>query len=154
MQVLGTVNIGQNIENAQNCEINNFQNSSQHKSTANVQPQIATPAETNSQATCPEVKPIRLNPDVDKIDFIRVINAMCELRFFTTPTGLIANKKDVFNAFGNLLKKDFSRYSNNLSAAVGTSSSNEDSATENIFELLKKTAVEYNHKSIDKRNNI
>ena len=58
MQVLGTVNIGQNIEIAQNCEINNFQNSSQHKSTANVQPQIATPAETNSQATCPEVKPI------------------------------------------------------------------------------------------------
>lgn len=56
MQVLGTVNIGQNIENAQNCEINNFQNSSQHKSTANVQPQIATPAETNSQATPSGVK--------------------------------------------------------------------------------------------------
>ncbi len=139
MQVLGTVNIGQNIENAQNCEINNFQNSSQHKSTANVQPQIATPAETNSQATCPEVKPIRLNPDVDKIDFIRVINAMCEYGFFTTPSGVKAYKKDVFAALGSMLNTDFSKFQKNLSESKAVN--NHSLSTTNIFDNLRKIAI-------------
>lgn len=139
MQVLGTVNIGQNIENAQNCEINNFQNSSQHKSTANVQPQIATPAETNSQATCPEVKPIRLNPDVDKIDFIRVINAMCEYGFFTTPSGVKAYKKDVFAALGAMLNTDFSKFQKNLSESKAVN--NHSLSTTNIFDDLRKIAI-------------
>lgn len=143
MQVLGTVNIGQNIENAQNCEINNFQNSSQHKSTANVQPQIATPAETNSQATCPEVKPIRLNPDVDKIDFIRVINAMCEYGFFTTPSGVKAYKKDVFAALGSMLNADFSKYQKNLSESKSVN--NDSLATVKIFDTLK--SISQNHLS-------
>lgn len=139
MQVLGTVNIGQNIENAQNCEINNFQNSSQHKSTVDVQPQIATPAETNSQATCPEVKPIRLNPDVDKIDFIRVINAMCEYGFFTTPSGVKAYKKDVFAALGSMLNTDFSKFQKNLSESKAVN--NHSLSTTNIFDNLRKIAI-------------
>lgn len=141
MQVLGTVNIGQNIENAQNCEINNFQNSSQHKSTANVQPQIATPAETNSQATCPEVKPIRLNPDVDKIDFIRVINAMCEYGFFTTPSGVKAYKKDVFAALGALLDENLSSFHKNLSE--GASHTADSNISYVIFEELLDCATKY-----------
>lgn len=151
MQVLGTVNIGQNIENAQNCEINNFQNSSQHKSTVNVQPQIATPVETSSQVSTPEVKQIRLNPDIDKIDFIRVINAMCELRMFTTTNGLIADKKDVFAAFGTLLDQYFARFSNNLNGSVGTSSVNNNKATEKVFENLKEAAIKFSQRVIDNR---
>ena len=147
MQVLGTVNIGQNIENAQNCEINNFQNSSQHKSIIDSQPQITTPTETYNQAFGSEVKPIRLNPDIDKINFIRVINAMCEYGFFVTPAGTKAYKKDVFAALGTLLNENFSNYQKNLSESKGVN--NDSPATTKIFEDLGEIA----EKHINKQRN-
>lgn len=138
MQVLGPVNIGQNIENAQDCEINNFMNSGQNKSVVISQSQDPMSSNRSCQPCGNDVRQIRLNQDIDKIDFIRVINAMCEYGFFTTPSGTKAFKKDVFAAMGEFLGADFSNYQKNLS---GSKSVNNDSmATGKIFEDLKSIA--------------
>lgn len=84
---------------------------------------------------------IRLNSDVDKIDFIRIINAMCEYGFFTTPSGVNAYKKDVFAALGTLLNENFSNYQKNLSESKGVN--NDSPATTKIFEDLSKIALRY-----------
>lgn len=90
-----------------------------------------------------------MNPDSSKIDFIRVINAMCELRMFTTSQGLIADKKEVFQTFGVALNQDFSGFHKNLGQGKGTSSRNENRATEATFDKLKEAAVKFNEKKMN-----
>lgn len=50
-----------------------------------------------------------------KIDFIRVINALCELKFFEKEAGGKATKKDVFAALGQTVGTDLSDYDKHLS---------------------------------------
>lgn len=104
-----------------------------------VEPLNGNKAETDKEQ--PKTKPIRLNPDIDKIDFIRVINAMCEYGFFTTPAGTKAYKKDVFAALGILLDENFSNYQKNLSESRGVN--NDSPATTKIFEDLRDIALHY-----------
>lgn len=102
--------------------------------------QPSSPQETKSEESGTQ-RPIRLNPDAEKIDFIRVINAMCEYGFFTTPSGVKAYKKDVFAALGTLLNENFYNYQKNLSESKVVN--NDSSATTKIFEALSKIALHH-----------
>ena len=52
-----------------------------------------------------------------KINLYRVIISMHKLGFFVDKTGRQATQKEVFNAFGEMLGMDFSKYSKDLSEA-------------------------------------
>jgi hypothetical protein len=69
-----------------------------------------------------------------KINFIRVINCLCELSFFTDKQGNDVTKIDVFKAFGNVINQDFSAFQNNMSAAKSASNSD----MHNTLEIFKK----------------
>lgn len=87
---------------------------------------------------------IRLNKDISKIDFIRIINAMCECAFFTTTAGTKANKKDVFAAMGKMLDIDFSNFHKNLSESKNLN--NDSSSTTDVFMKLRQAALSYINK--------
>jgi hypothetical protein len=55
-----------------------------------------------------------------KIDFIRVINALYELRFFKDDKDQVPNKEMVMKKFGQLVGLDFSTYDTNLSQAINS----------------------------------
>lgn len=58
---------------------------------------------------------IFLNPKKPhKINFFRVIKALCLEGFFVDQSGCKADEKDVFAAFGQALGEDFSDYGQNL----------------------------------------
>jgi len=50
-----------------------------------------------------------------KVNFIRVINALFELSFFTDKKGNDITKKQVFDAFGKAINQDLSTFHNDLS---------------------------------------
>lgn len=77
---------------------------------------------------------------VSKIDFIRVINAMQELRAFETPNGTLATKKDVMQAFGNIVGINLSNYDKDLNKAFTSNVSIE--ANLEIFEKMKSKTQE------------
>lgn len=94
---------------------------------------------------------IRLNPDIDKVDFIRVINAMCESSYFVYASGAKANKTKVFAAFGAVLGEEFKNPANNLNSGKQFSSTDGVAAIEKTFDGLKKVALEYNSKSLERK---
>jgi hypothetical protein len=55
-----------------------------------------------------------------KIDFIRVINALYELRFFIDDKDLIPNKEIVMKTFGDSVGIDLTTYNTHLSQAITT----------------------------------
>lgn len=119
-------------------------NAQQNNTQFNTENRIGEPSNGDKAETDKEqqkTKPIRLNPDIDKIDFIRVINAMCEYGFFTTLSGVKAYKKDVFAALGTLLNENFSNYQKNLSESKGVN--NGSPATTKIFDSLKSISEKY-----------
>ena len=93
-------------------------------------------------------KPIGLVMDSshNKIDFYRVIMALYQEGFFKSASGGRATKKDVFNAFGQMLGKDFSQYTKDLTS--GSYIKNDIM----IFNRLEKAFMEYeNEKLINKK---
>ncbi|MDR1181629.1 MAG: hypothetical protein LBL13_06605 [Bacteroidales bacterium] len=56
-----------------------------------------------------------------KIDYIRVINCLCELGFFTDNNGNSIPKKDVFAVFGQAISRDLSNYDKDLSRSMSDS---------------------------------
>ena len=56
-----------------------------------------------------------------KIDFIRVVNSLCELGFFTDDKGGRISKKDVMTALGNAVNVDLTDYQNDLSRSLSDS---------------------------------
>jgi vacuolar-type H+-ATPase subunit I/STV1 len=73
-----------------------------------------------------------------KTDFIKIINAMYELRMFETTDGKIAsNKQLLFNALGSFFNNNFEAYSTLLSNAKETANYLE------VFEKLKEKAENY-----------
>lgn len=74
---------------------------------------------SQGQASCPFLPPkpdIRLKEGKGiKVNFIRLIYALCHLGFFVDTKGHKLTLGKTFHAFGQLLGIDLSHYSNNLS---------------------------------------
>lgn len=60
-----------------------------------------------------------------RIDFIRVMNVLCELDFFTNLKGEHVSKKEVFTQMGKALNIDLSNYDKDLSRTRGEGTSRE-----------------------------
>lgn len=75
-----------------------------------------------------------------KIDFIRVVNSLYELGFFTDDKGGKINKKDVMIAVGKAVNIDLTEYQNDLSRSLSDSTKLEKHLT--IFDRLKEKMTE------------
>jgi hypothetical protein len=80
-----------------------------------------------------------------KINFIRVINCLCELSFFTDKSGNDITKKEVFKTFGNAINQDLSTFHIDLSVTK-TAANSDMRSTLAIFEQLKAKQLEINRK--------
>jgi hypothetical protein len=80
-----------------------------------------------------------------KVDFIRVMNNLCELGFFTDRKGNEVTKKEVFKTFENTLNCDFSTFQNILSTTKAAAKSDMKS-TLSIFQQLYAKQQEINNK--------
>ena len=80
-----------------------------------------------------------------KINFIRVINNLCELSFFTDRKGNHTTKKSVFDIFGRTVNQDLSTFHNDLSATKAAANSDMRS-TLSIFEQMHAKQQEINTK--------
>ena len=80
-----------------------------------------------------------------KVNFIRVINTLFELSFFTDRKGNEITKKDVFKTFGNAINQDLSTFQNDLSAAKSSANSDMKN-TLVIFEQMYAKQQEINRK--------
>jgi len=80
-----------------------------------------------------------------KVNFIRVINCLCELSFFTDKKGNDITKKEVFKTFGNAINQDLSTFHIDLSVTKATANSDMRS-TLAIFEQMYAKQQEINKK--------
>jgi len=80
-----------------------------------------------------------------KVNFIRVINCLCELSFFTDKRGNDITKKEVFNAFGKAINHDLTAFQNDLSTTKAAATSDMKN-TLLIFEKLYAKQQEINEK--------
>ena len=78
-----------------------------------------------------------------KVNLFRIIIAMHKLGFFVDKTGTPPNQEDVFNAFGELFGKDFSKYYKDLSEA----SKKKNEVT--IFEELEEAFADYEAQKLE-----
>ena len=94
------------------------------------------PAKTSSSIT--------LNPKKGmKVNLFRVVIALHKLGFFVDKTGSAPDQEDVFQAFGDMLGKDYSKYSKDLSEA----SKKKNEVT--IFEELEEAFREYEEDKLE-----
>ena len=80
-----------------------------------------------------------------KVNFIRVINCLCELSFFTDKKGNVITKKEVFELCGKIINQDFSTFHNDLSVAKAAAKSDMKN-TLAIFEQMYAKQQEINKK--------
>jgi hypothetical protein len=80
-----------------------------------------------------------------RVNFIRVINCLCELGFFADKNGNPITKKEVFHIVGQFINQDLSSFHNDLSAAKAAANSDMKSAFA-IFELMHTKQLEINRK--------
>ena len=80
-----------------------------------------------------------------KVNFIRVINVLCELSFFTDKKGNDITKKEVFKTFGAAINQDLSTFQNYLSTTKAAANSDMRS-TLAIFEQMYAKQQEINQK--------
>ena len=73
-----------------------------------------------------------------KIDFIRVINCLYELGFFTDANKNTITKKEVFAAFGSAINKDLSTFHNDLSTTKNAANSDLISTTKIFTTMINK----------------
>jgi hypothetical protein len=74
---------------------------------------------------------------LSKADFIRIVNALSEMKAFETNNSTAPNKKDVMIAFGNLVGLDLSSYHTDLNKALEKS----EQTNIEIFEKLKEKTI-------------
>lgn len=125
MQILsGTVNIGTNIGHADMVDAS--------------QRQVIISNGAHSPKGAADQSRISLNSKKGmKVNLFRVIIALHKLGFFIDKTGNVPDQEDVFNAFGDMLGKDYSKYCKDLSEA----SKKKNEVT--IFQELEKAFAEY-----------
>ena len=80
-----------------------------------------------------------------KVNFIRVINCLCELSFFADKKGNNITKKEVFETFGKAINQDLSSFHVDLSASKSAANSDMRS-TLAIFEQMCAKQQEINNK--------
>jgi hypothetical protein len=80
-----------------------------------------------------------------KVNFIRVINTLCELAYFTDRNDNETTKKEVFRTLGNTLNTDFSAYQNILSTTKAAAKSDMKN-TLSVFEQMYTKQQEINNK--------
>lgn len=136
MQILsGTVNIGTNIGQA------DIVDASQKQVIINKDPQ-SSKGEVNQNM-------ITLNPKKGmKVNLFRVIIALHKLGFFVDKAGIAPDQEDVFNAFGDMLGKDYSKYYKDLSEA----SKKKGEVT--IFQELEKAFAEYEEDKLERSQDL
>lgn len=81
-----------------------------------------------------------LSKSLSKIDYIRIINALSELRCFQSKDGTYPTKKDVMSSFGKLVNLDLNEYTNDLNKAFNSNVTIEQNIE--IFDTLKKKTQE------------
>ena len=92
---------------------------------------------------------IFLNPKKPhKINFFRVIKALCLEGFFVDQSGCKADEKDVFAAFGQALGEDFSDYGQNLTESR---KHNSIPSHTNIFTSLSDSFADYERQLKDNK---
>ena len=91
---------------------------------------------------------VTLNPAKGfKTNLYRTIIALHELGFFVDKSGCQANQKDVFEALGEALGMDFSKFHKNLSEA--SKKKNEVA----IFQQLERAFLEYEEQKLGRSQN-
>lgn len=93
---------------------------------------------TNTSAMADPAAPSRVHLSTargTKIDFIRVVNCLYELGFFTDDKGGKIAKKEVMMAIGHAVGVDLSTYDNDLSRSLSDSTKLEKHLA--IFDRLK-----------------
>lgn len=94
------------------------------------------PAKTSSSIT--------LNPKKGmKVNLFRVVFALHKLGFFVDKAGSAPDQEDVFQAFGDMLGKDYSKYFKDLSEA----SKKKNEVT--IFQELEQAFAEYEEDKLE-----
>lgn len=73
-----------------------------------------------------------------KVNYIRVINVLQEMGFFTDDNDNTCTKKDVFEAFGKIVGKDLSSFQNDLSTTNAASNSDMKSLLKIFEDMLEK----------------
>jgi len=102
--------------------------------------------EQSEQETAPTNSNLQLSTQKGvKVNFIRVINCLCELSFFTDKNGNDITKKEVFKTFGNAVNQDLSAFQNDLSTTKAAANSDMRS-TLIVFEQLYAKQQEINNK--------
>ena len=98
--------------------------------------------------TCPKSPTTNLQLSTQKgfkVNFIRVINTLFELSFFTDKNGNNITKKEVFKTFGNAVNQNLSAFQNDLSTTKAAANSDMRS-TLAIFEQMYAKQQEINKK--------
>jgi hypothetical protein len=80
-----------------------------------------------------------------KVNYIRVINCLCELSFFTDEQGNNITKTEVFKTFGKAINQDLSTFQNDLSVTKNAAKSDMKS-TLSIFEQMYAKQQEINNR--------
>ena len=101
----------------------------------------------NTASSQPLTAPFTLNKALTRIDYIRIINALSELRCFKKQDEILPTKKDVMQAFGNLVNIDLSNYDKDLNKALTSNVSLEKNIE--IFEKMKEKTAEIFNKKLD-----
>lgn len=102
-------------------------------------------AESTDSRNVRERKDVTLNSAKGfKTNLYRTIIALHELGFFVDKSGCQANQKDVFDAFGEALGMDFSKFHKNLSEA----SKKKSEVT--IFQQLERAFNEYEEDKLER----
>jgi hypothetical protein len=142
MKNYGPVSIGTNIEHVEG--VDNRHLTIVNQVVPEEQPQSASP-ET------PAPSQVHLNTKRStKLNFFRVIKALCDQGFFVDASGAKADDKDVFEALSPALNDDFSDYSGHLSE--GLNHHKLDTRSE-IFQKLRDTYEAYEMDLLEQRKN-
>ena len=131
MQILsGTVNIGTNIGHA------DVVDASQKQVIINKDLQSSKGEVNQNMITLNSKKGMKVN-------LFRVVIALHKLGFFVDKTGSAPDQEDVFQAFGDMLGKDYSKYYKDLSEA----SKKKNEIT--IFQELEQAFAEYEEQKLE-----
>jgi len=102
--------------------------------------------EQSEQETTPTNSNLQLSTQKGvKVNFIRVINCLCELSFFTDKNGNDTTKKKVFETFGRAINQNLSTFHIDLSATKSAAKSDMRN-TLAIFEQMHAKQQEINQK--------
>jgi hypothetical protein len=85
-----------------------------------------------------------------KVKFIRVMNCLCELKFFTDKQGDCMTKTEVFETIGNAVNQDLSDFQNNINASYQAANADMEN-TLVIFQQMFDKQIEINAKKTGKK---